>query len=269
MHSQADAAAGGRPRFLILGPLTVCGEDGTPVPVSAPLQRRVLATLLLHAGQPCTGRWLARAVWGENLPGDPGETLRTVLRRLRRSLGPAGSCLKSPDNGYTYMFSAGDGEVDAGLFEDLASRGRIAWYGGDTPAAAGLFAAAARLWQAPALADVPPTAAVTGARDRLLRAREDVEDLWRDARLALGGHSAVIGEMRDLLGLDPLREHAWAQLMVALYRDGRPAEALAAFRQAEAALHGEYGTGPGPELTELRGQITAGRTELLAAPMPA
>lgn len=268
MHSQADTAAGRRPRFMILGPLTVYRDDGTPVDVTAPLQRQVLATLLLHAGQACTRRWLARAVWDQDMPRDPGGTLRSVVYQLRRRLGPAGAALESPDDGHTYMFTGLGCAVDAGLFEDLASQGRSAWYAGDISAAADLFAAAGGLWRSPVLADVPLTAAVADARSRLLRAREDVEDLWTDARLALGGHYALIGELRALTARAPLREHAWAQLMTALYRAGRPGDAMAEFAKAEAALYGEYGTGPGPELAELRCQITAGRAGLLsAAPM--
>jgi DNA-binding SARP family transcriptional activator len=253
------------PRFLILGPVTIYGDDGTPVPVGPPLQRRVLATLILFAGQPCTGRWLARAIWGERPPADPGGTLRKVAYRLRQSLGPSASCLESPDDGYSYKFSAAKDATDKGQFEDLARRGREAWYQDDFQGAAELLAAAVRLWRDPALADVPATPALvkTGARQRLLRARDDVADLWMDARLALGGHHEAITELRELLDRDPLREHSWAQLITALYRDGRPRDAAAAYRAAAAVLQDDYGTGPGPELTDLYSQITPGRAGLL------
>ena len=265
MASQAEVDDPEVPaRFRVLGLLDVRSEDGAPVPVNSPLNRRVLATLLLFAGTPCTGSFLARAIWGQRPPGKPGHSLNHAVYGLRRSLGSSGGRLESPDGGCSYMFAAAASEVDAALFEDLARQGRSAWYRGDTGQAARLLAAAARLWRDPALADVPETPVLAGLRDTLLRARLDVEELSMDARLVLGGHRGAVSDLRRMLAGDPLREHAWAQLMVALYRDGRTGEALRAFRDANAALQAECGCGPGPELTEIRSQVLAGSLDLLA-----
>jgi len=252
----ADAAP-----FQILGPLLVCdpvsGEDLT---VRPRLPRRVLAVLLLHAGRPCQASWLAEAIWDRRQPADPAGALRSVIYSLRRSLGTLGQRLESPGNGY--LFAADDEETDLGRFRRLARDGREAWYRGDAGEASRLLSAASGMWREPALADLPPTAALSGIIRQLGRERADAQDLHVDARLLLGEHRGVIGELRGTVVGDPLREHAWAQLMLALYRDGRRDAALDAFCDARAALQRGYGTGPGPELAELRRQIAAGRLPL-------
>jgi DNA-binding SARP family transcriptional activator len=249
-----------RPRFMILGPLEVQSGQGTGIPVSPPLDRQVLATLILSADVPRTSTWLTRAVWGDRPPGDPAGSLRTAVRSLRRRLGASACHLKSPDQGCTYMFSAAGLTVDVALFAGLARCGRAAWYRGDAARAADLLAAAAGLWREPVLADVPGTPVLGDAREELLRGRADVESLWLDARLALGGHREAVGDIRLVLDRYPLREHAWAQLMLALHRCGRDSEALRAFADAQAVFHAEYGADPGPELTEIRQMILDGHT---------
>lgn len=262
-HAGADTG-GPAARFSILGPLDVRSDDGSPVPVSPPQNRQLLATLLLHAGARCSNRFLAQAIWDKRPPGDPGQSLRTAIWGLRRSLGASGRRLESSGGGHGYQFTAEPGEVDTGLFYDRARQGYRAWYRGEVALAARLLAAAAGLWRDPALADVPDTPALKDARDTLAGARLDVEELRMDIRLALGGHREVIGDLRRILEGDPLREHAWAQLMLALYRSGRTAEALQAFCDAQAALRAEYGRDPGPELPEIRRQVAAGSPDLLA-----
>ena len=272
MASHHDGADTGEPaaRFSILGPLDVRAEDGAPILVSAPLNRRVLATLLLFAGAPCTSSFLTQAVWGRQPPGNPRHSLHEAVYELRQCLGTSAGRLESSEGGYSYKFAAGAAEVDAALFSELARQGRCAWYRGDIVRrpgdivrAAGLLSAAVQLWQDPAMPDVPQTPILAEIRDTLIRARLDVEELWMDARLELGGHHEAIGDLYDWLDTDPLREHVWAQLMLALYRAGRTAEALQAYCDAQGALQAEYGCAPGPELTEIRRQIAAGSPDLL------
>jgi DNA-binding SARP family transcriptional activator len=262
-HAAADTG-GSAARFSILGPLDVRSDDGALVPVSPPQNRQLLATLLLFAGAPCSSRFLARAIWDERPPGNPGHSLRTAIWGLRRSLGASGRRLESSGGGRRYQFTAEPGEVDTGLFYDRARQGYRAWYRDEVTLAARLLGEAAGLWRDPALADVPDTPALADARDTLVRARLDVEELRVDTRLALGGHREAVGELRRILDGDPLREHAWAQLIVALYRSGRTADALQAFCDAQAALRAEYGCDPGPELTEIRREVAAGSRDLLA-----
>lgn len=252
-------------RFMILGPLRVEPDEGASVQIGQPLHRLVLATLILSADVRRTRSWLVQAVWGERPPADPASSLRTAVKSLRDCLGPLAGCLKSPEQGYTYAFSAEGVTVDASLFGDLANRALGAWYQGDVQRAADLLTAAERLWREPALADVPVTPALEDIRAGLLRRRADVESLRLDVRLKLGGHHEAIGDIRRVLARDPLREHASAQLMLALHRCGHDAEALRAFDRAQAALRKEYGADPGPELTELRQMIVSGSTVLRAA----
>lgn len=250
-----------QPQFMVLGPLQVQGAEGAEVSLGPPLHRQVLAALILSADVPRTSSWLARAVWGRQPPGDPASSLRTAVKGLRRQLGASARHLTSPEQGFTYMFTAKGATVDAVLFGDLADRACRAWYGADArnPAevlaaagdAAELLAAAAGLWREPALADVPATAALRRDRDKLLRGRDAAEGLWLDARLALGGHHEAVGDIRRALDRNPFQVHAWAQLMLALHRCGRDDEALLAFSKARAVF-AEYGTDPGPELAEIR-----------------
>jgi len=181
---------------------------------------------------------------------------------LRRCLGESlASRVESPDGDQSYMFRAAATEVDVMQFDDLAAQGRTAWYGSDPRKAANLLAAAAGLWRDPALRDVPDTPVLADRRGTLMRGRADVEDLLMDARLALGEHREAIGGLRETLGRDPHREHVWAQLMLALHQDGRPAEALLAFAEARAALRAELGCEPGPWLTQIYHQITGDRPD--------
>jgi DNA-binding SARP family transcriptional activator len=255
---RAAGAGGHAPAapFAILGPLAI-SDRGTvcPEPSSGTLPGRVLAVLILQAGTPCRAAWIADAVWGQHLPADAPGTVRTVVAGLRRSLGALKTRLESAESGY--LFRAAPGETDLGQFRDMARRGREAWYRDDAAAAAGLLAAAAAQWRDPALADVPDTELLRPARCELARERADVQDLLVDARLLLGEHDTVIGELRSAVAADPLREHAWAQLMRALDRSGRPAAALEAYREARAALHRGLGMAPGPEIAELRRQLAS------------
>ena len=263
-HAAADADQPA-PQFMILGPLVVQSDDGTAVPVGQPLLRRVLATLILSAGVRRTRPWLARAVWGEQPPANPGGALRTAVYDLRRCLGGSlAARLESPDRGRSYMFRAAPGEVDAMQFDELAAQGSAAWDADEYGRAAELLGAAARLWRAPALADVPDTPVLKDVRGILIRSLVEVEDLRTDAILKLGGHREAIGHLRQILAGDPLREHTWAQLMLALYQDGRPDEALAAFAEAEAVLQTQLGCEPGPYLTKIRNRVAGGAAGLTA-----
>jgi DNA-binding SARP family transcriptional activator len=250
---------------MVLGPLCIQPAEGAAIQIGPPLQRRVLATLILSAGVRRTSSWLAEAVWGQQPPRNPGGALRTAMRDLRLSLGDCQARrLESPRRGLSYMFRAAPCEVDALRFDELAAAGREAWYADDFNAAAELLGAAVRLWREPALADIPDTEALEGVRGILLRSLADVEDLWTDAILALGGHRETIGFLRRVVARDPLREHAWGNLMLALYLDGRPREALGEFAKAEAAMRHRLGCEPGPWLTGIHDQIDSGTVPLTA-----
>jgi L-glyceraldehyde 3-phosphate reductase len=237
-------------RFNILGPLEITGDDGSPVPVSRRLHRCALTTLLLNAGHPCASADLIAALWSEDQPATPEVSLRSCVYGVRKLL-PDASRLRTHPSGY--LLEVRPGELDLAEFDDLARRGREALDRGEPRTAARHLAAALDLWREPPLADVP----VAIDRERLLDHRQAARDALTDARLALGQHRQVLAELRSSVAEQPLREHAWAQLITALYRSGARAEALTAFGQVRIALVRTYGIEPGPELQELHRQVLA------------
>ena len=249
--------------FGLLGPLVV--RDGTRyVPVSAPRQRVLLAALLLKAGRVVGLDTLAEVLWEGQPPAGARGALHSAVQRLRSTLGPAGAGLvetRPPG----YLIRVDDGEFDVREFSVLAARGHAAAAAGTWAQAAGLLREALGLWRGDPLADVP---------SQLLRDREaaPIEDQRRqalaariDADLHLGRHGEVVAELRQLITAHPLHEQFHAQLMLSLYRSGRPADALATYQDVRRVLAGELGIDPGPELRLLHQRILAADSELLLA----
>jgi DNA-binding SARP family transcriptional activator len=267
--STSESATGELPRFCILGPLEVRAPAGRPpVRVSPPLQRAVLVTLLLRAGEACPRAWLAEALWGRQGPADPASTLRTCVYRLRRSLGnDLGSRLRTCRGGF--LIVAAEEEVDLRAYLAMDARGRLAWDRGETAAAAELLGAALRLWREPALRDLPCTPLAAAEKARLLVQRAATEETWLDTQLALGRHHEVVPQIWALAQQYPLREHVWSQLMLALHRSGDTAGAHRAYAAASDALAAEYGASPGPELAEIRRAIITGTTPPASSPASA
>jgi DNA-binding SARP family transcriptional activator/tetratricopeptide (TPR) repeat protein len=238
--------------FGILGPLLVYDGD-VVVEVPAARQRALLAALLLRVGSPVPADMLAEIVWDGMPPPGAQTTLRSHVLRLRRVLGPgAGARVRTRFR--AYLVEASPDEVDALRFAQLSREGGNAVRAGDWARASATLGEALALWRGAALADV-----VSGSL------HEEVQDLdalraqaeeWRiDAALHLGGGSELVPGLRSLAAQHPLRERFHGQLMLALYRCGRQAEALAAYRQARRVLVEELGAEPGPELQRLHQQI--------------
>jgi DNA-binding SARP family transcriptional activator len=245
--------------FRILGPVEVFGDEGEPVTLAQRLQRRLVAELLLHARQPRSRSDLIAALWGESAPsGSGGSALRSLVHATRRALGQYGDRLETWPAGYA--FAVRDEECDLAAFRDLASRGQAALDAGDAASAAQLLAAALRLWRQPELTDIPPTPTRTRLLDQFRAVRADLID----ARLALGHHRSVLPDLRAMVAEDPLHEHSWAQLMVALYCAGSRAEALSCYRDIRKALSQGHGIDPGPELRDLHARILRDDPALLA-----
>jgi DNA-binding SARP family transcriptional activator len=239
--------------FGLLGPLLV--RDGAAdLAVSAPRQRVLLAALLLKAGRVVGVDELAEALWADRPPRNAAGAIHTAVLRLRSTLGPAGAelVLTRPPG---YLIDVGDEALDLLRFEVLAGSGQAAAAAGQWEQAAGALREALGLWRGEPLADVSSP---------LLRAREVPPLTERhlsvlasriDADLNLGRHEEVAGELRQLAAAHPLRERFHAQLMLALYRAGRQAEALGAYQEARRLLAEELGVDPGPELRRLHQQI--------------
>ncbi len=255
-------------RFGLLGPLAAC-TGGLAVPITAAKQRVVLAALLLSAGRAVGIDELAETVWGVAVPASARSTLHNYVKRLRRVLGDARRrCISTQPNGY--LISVGSGELDVGLFESLQESGRRAARQREWEQAASQLRAALALWRGELLADVPSDRLLLQHGPRLAELRVQALEARIEADLQLGGHAEVISELRQLTGAYPLREHPYELLMLALYRDSRQAEALAAYQDARQALIGELGLEPGPVLRELQQHILSADPGLgvRAAPQP-
>ena len=247
--------------FRILGPLEVWHDRGA-LELGGPRSRALLAALLVRAGEPVTGEALAQALWGEDASRTAAKALQMQVSRLRRALGPAADRLQTVGSGY--RLHVAPGELDADRFEQLC------WRGAELPArqAATVLREALALWRGPVLADLRYEAWAQPEIRRLedLRAVA-IEDRVK-ADLELGEHARLVGELEALVREYPLRERLRAQQMLALYRAGRHADALAAFREARATLDAELGLAPGPELRRLEQAILV-HDPSLAAPAAA
>jgi DNA-binding SARP family transcriptional activator/Flp pilus assembly protein TadD len=250
----------------ILGPLLV--HDGeTQVGVPRGRQRVLLAALLMHAGNVVAAGTLAEVVWDGSPPPGAAVTLRSHVLRLRRVLGPrAGARLVTRYPGY--LLQAGEDEVDVLRFHSLCRDGGAALREGAWARADGLLGEALALWRGAPLADVPSELLLREEVPGLEELRLQAEEWRTDAALHLGRHDELVAELQSLAAKHPLRERFHAQLMLALYRCGRQAEALAAYQHARHILIDEVGTEPGPELQQLHHQVLSA-DPALAVPAPA
>jgi len=254
-------------QFRILGPLEVAERD-VPRPLGGARQRAVLAILLVHRGEVVSGERLVEELWGERAPATAGKVLQAYISRLRKVIGA--DVLLTRGRGYVLPPAAG--ELDLDEFERLAADGRAALAAGDAASAAARLREALGLWRGPPLADFRYEAFAQGEIARLEEARLAALQDRIDADLALGRHGEVIAELEALVHAHPLRERLWAQLMIALYRAGRQAEALQAYHDSRRILIDQLGIEPGRELRELHQAIVQqdqrldlpGQTRLLA-----
>jgi DNA-binding SARP family transcriptional activator len=252
----------------LLGTVEVCADGIVPL-LGGPKQRAVLADLALHAGQILPTAQLIDDLWGEQPPASAKSTLESYISRLRQVLstsGPDGPVLVTRPAGY--MLDGAPEHVDAWQFRDLAARGKAAAGRGDAVAAAEALALALALWRGPALADIRAVPFAVRAGQRLEDERLAAAEILVDMRLRLGHHRELVPELEMLTAGSPYRECFRAQLMLALYRSGRQADALAAFSRARDVLTGELGIEPGRELRELEQAILLQAPELEPAGDP-
>ena len=237
-------------RFGILGPLQVLDDDGRELSLGGPKQRAVLAILLLHARQVVAGDRLIDELWGDNAPTTAAKTVQVYVSNLRKVLGDG--VLLTRAGGYTVQVQPGG--TDAERFHELAARGHEELSAGKAKAAAGTLRSALGLWRGQALADFAYEQFAQIELARLEQARLAALEDRIEADLDVGGHALLAGELEALVREHPLRERLRVQLMLALYRAGRHPDALAAYRDAAAALD-EIGLQPGPELRHIEEEI--------------
>ncbi|HEX6674263.1 MAG TPA: BTAD domain-containing putative transcriptional regulator [Actinomycetes bacterium] len=238
--------------FRILGPLEVHDGSG-PVRVPGVKERALLADLLVHAGRVVAADRLVEDLWGEEPPANPANTLQGRVSALRRALGPAGAKLlvtRPPG----YLLAVEPAHVDAARFQDLVAEAGDS-PAGEGPRAARLLQAALALWRGPALAEFADRPWARAEAARLEELRVATQEALVELRLAGGGHADLVGELEALVAAHPLRERLRGQLMLALYRSGRQADALRAYGEARATLAEELGIDPSPELQRLQRAI--------------
>ncbi|OGO59111.1 MAG: hypothetical protein A2V85_16960 [Chloroflexi bacterium RBG_16_72_14] len=235
----------------VLGPLEVAGAD-RPVTLGAAKPRALLAALAIRRGTTCTTDALIDALWGESPPASASKLLQVYVSQLRKVL-PAAMRIVTGATGYALEMEPVD--IDAVRFERLLTDGRAARRAGNPALAAALLARGLALWRGPAYADVRYEPFAAEEVVRLERLRDLAFEDRVDADLQLGRHADVLGELRGLLATDPTREGIAARAMLAAYRAGRTAEALAVFATVGDAVRHELGEEPGHELRELRDRI--------------
>jgi peptide/nickel transport system substrate-binding protein len=248
--------------FRILGPLEV-RADGVPVRISGRRQRILLVALLLKANRPVSRGELIECVLDGGTAADPEHALRIQVSRLRKALGAGEERrLVATDGGY--LLRVEPGELDADEFEEYVRRGRAALAEGQVAHAADLFRRGESLWRGSPLADVDLESARGGLDSLAELYLAAVEDRI-DAELELGRHADLVPELEALVAAHPYQERLRAQQMLALYRCGRQADALAAYRQAREQLLGELGLDPGEALRGLEQAILRQDPELALA----
>jgi DNA-binding SARP family transcriptional activator/tetratricopeptide (TPR) repeat protein len=230
--------------------------------VSAGKQRVLMAALLLRANEVVASADLAAAVWQGGPPGSSRVTMQNYVKRLRHALEPAGRdrIVTRPAG---YLIEVGPGELDVARFTELHAAGLAAARAGAWPDAADRLTAALEVWRGQPLADVPSPALARTEGQRLTELRLGALEARIDAQLHLGLHRELIPELEKLAAAEPLRERVHELLMLALYRSGQQAAALAAYRNTRRQLVGELGIEPGPALRELNLRIQRADPSLL------
>jgi DNA-binding SARP family transcriptional activator/DNA-binding beta-propeller fold protein YncE len=242
--------------FGILGSLQVVRE-GSPVPLGGHKQRILLALLVTNANRVVATDRLIDTLWGERLPVSAANMLQGHVSHLRRSLGDNGttapSSLEYAPPGYVLRLSPE--QLDAQRFELLLTAAKDHRAAGDAREAVRLLEAGLALWRGPALADLADVPELGPEITRLEELRLHAIEEHIDAELECGRHGELVPQLRSLVQQHPLRERFHAQLMLALYRAGRQAEALTAYRDTHRRLRDELGVEPTAELRELERAI--------------
>jgi WD40 repeat protein/DNA-binding SARP family transcriptional activator len=248
--------------FHILGTLEVVDGDRRLM-LGGARQRTVLAHLVLQVGQVIPVDHLIDAVWDDAPPPAARSTLQGYVSHLRRALGDG--LLVHRSGGY--VLCAAPMDVDAHRFEELVGQAP-ALLAGDPDGARSQLAEALALWRGPALADLADRASLQPAIARLEELRAVAQEARVEAELAAGRHAEMVPVLESLVGELPLRERLWGHLVTALYRSGRQAEALQAYRRARTLLHDELGIEPSVDLRQLQQQVLAQDPALDVAGIP-
>jgi DNA-binding SARP family transcriptional activator len=256
-------------RFELLGAVRAWHRDAE-LDLGSPQQRGVLAVLLLARGRQVSVQALIDALWGDRPPRSAVSTVRTYILRLRRCLDLV--AVRAGDEairlvGDGYSLQPGAAVLDLALFEERVRDARAARDEQDSARAAGLFRDALALWQGMPLAGIAgPYARAQRARLAELHAAAAEDSLAAD--IDSGAHQDAVAELRILHDSDPMREKLTELLMLALYRSGRQADALAVFDDSRRVLRDELGIDPGPALRQMHQRILQTDTRLTRPAAP-
>ena len=250
--------------FRLLGSFEAL-RAGVPVKVGGLKQRALLAVLLLHANEVVSRDRLIEHLWGEDPPEDAAHTVQVFVSRLRKAIGQ--DILETRAPGYLVRIAAE--RLDVTRFQRLRVLGREALEQKRAPAAEQVLGEALSLFRGPPLADFEYEPWAQQEVARLEEARLACLEEQVEARLELGHAGELVGELERLVSEHPLRERLRRQLMIALYRHGRQAEALDCYQQINALLRDELGIEPSPELRELQRRILNQDATLALEPPPA
>jgi DNA-binding SARP family transcriptional activator/basic membrane lipoprotein Med (substrate-binding protein (PBP1-ABC) superfamily) len=245
--------------FLVLGPLEA-RLDGGQLPLGGAKQRAVLAVLLLHAGEPVPVERLIDEVWGDDPPPSARHSVEAYVSRLRQLFMGHGPALVRRGRGYE--LELGEATLDAQAFAALAREVELAVDSLDLARVTALAADAMELWRGPVLSDVTLSSAGRVAAEQLEELRLHTLEQRFDAELTRGRHREIVGELHALVGQNPYRERFVEQLMLALYRSGRQADALEVYERTRAALSDDLGLRPSEGLQQLSAQIVRQEPQL-------
>jgi YVTN family beta-propeller protein len=251
-------------QFRVLGPLAVVVR-GEERPVPGEKLQALLARLLLERNRPVAIERLVDDLWGDDPPATARQSLHAHVTRLRRVLSVDGGAPVLDNDGRGYILRVADDQVDAERFRKLVAVARIERGDEKLTAARERYRGALALWRGPVL-DGVPLAAADAERAELEELRLAALEERVELDLELGDAARVVPELQQLVQRDPLRERAWAQLMIALYASGRQADALGAYQDARRAL-AELGLEPGPTLRGLEQRILNQDESLATVPL--
>ncbi|MFE6609707.1 BTAD domain-containing putative transcriptional regulator [Amycolatopsis sp. NPDC057786] len=244
-------------RFRVLGATEVRRDDGTAVPIGGPRVRTLFALLALEAGRVVPAERLIDGLYGEQPPEGVANALQSQVSRLRGALKELAPVEFSPAG---YRLAVDPDDVDVHRFERLAAEGRRALAAGDAAKAAELLRDALALWRGPAFADITDAPFRDPQVTRLNELKTSAIEDRVEAELKLGRHEDVLGELREVIDEQPLRERPRALLIRALHAAGRQADALTVFDDARRVLADELGTDPGPDLAAAHLAVLRGET---------
>ncbi len=241
-------------QFRLLGPLEVVDDGDRALALGGRKQRSVLAVLLLHANDVVATEHLVDEVWGDAPPATVAKSIQVYISRMRKELGDGRLVTRPPG----YALHVEPSELDLACFQALVAGAADV----DPATAAARLREALALWRGPALADLAYEPFAQAHAAQLEELRFSALEQRIDADLALGEHAQLIGELEALAAQHPLRERLRGQLMLALYRSGRQADALAAYQAARTTLVEELGIEPGRALRDLHQAILGQDEEL-------